>query len=68
MKSGRTVNIPDPADVAQMANALKTHIGWSVFWDKRYGVWRASEDDPSSDLYAENTNAQRVIAYVAAHS
>jgi hypothetical protein len=52
----------------RIASFFGIHIGWSVFWDKVHGVWRVSEDDPSSQLYAENKDAQRVIAYVAAHS
>jgi hypothetical protein len=41
---------------------------WSAFWDKEHGVWRVAEDDPSSDLYAESTDANAVIAYMKAHS
>ena len=41
---------------------------WSVFWDKRYGLWRAAEDDPDSDLYADAGNADTVIQYMTAHS
>lgn len=32
------------------------------------GVWRVSEDDPHSDLYAENADAKTVIDYMATHS
>lgn len=68
MKSGKTVNMPDPDDAFRVATFFGIHIGWSVFWDKGHGVWRVSEDDPASDLYVENADAQRVMAYVAAHS
>lgn len=47
---------------------LRDHPRWSVFWDKRYGLWRAAEDDPDSDLYAEAGNADTVIQYMSAHS
>jgi hypothetical protein len=67
LKAG-AVTVPDPDDVLRIASFFDIHIGWSFFWDKRHGVWRASEDDPSSDLYEENADAQRVIAYVTAHS
>jgi hypothetical protein len=67
MKSVGTVHVPDPDDALRIASFFDIHIGWSVFWDKRHGVWRASEDDPRSDLYEENADAQTVIAYVAAH-
>jgi hypothetical protein len=30
-------------------------------------VWRVTQDDPDSDLYAEHTDADAVIAYMAAH-
>ena len=32
------------------------------------GFWRVSEDDPHSDLYAENADAKTVIDYMATHS
>jgi hypothetical protein len=64
----RAANAPGPDDAFHIANFFSVHIGWSVFWDKRHGLWRASEDDPGSDLYEENADARRVIDYVAAHS
>lgn len=68
MIPGRVVTVPDPDDALRVARFFRIHIGWSVFWDKRHGVWRASEDDPGSDLYAENADGRQVIAYVTAHS
>jgi hypothetical protein len=68
MQDTAAVKLPDPDDVVRLASFFGIHIGWSVFWDKRHGVWRASEDDPRSDLYEENADAQEVIVYVAAHS
>jgi hypothetical protein len=68
MRSGEAVNIPGSDDALRIASFFGIHIGWSVFWDKRHGVWRVSEDDPRSDLYEENADALRVIAYVATHS
>jgi hypothetical protein len=68
MKSRRTVKVPAPDDASCIAAFFGIHAGWSVFWDKGHGVWRVSEDDPGSDLYAENADARRVMAYVAAHS
>jgi len=41
---------------------------WSVFWDKRYGVWRAAEDDPDSALYTESCDADTVIGYITTHT
>jgi len=35
-----------------------------VFWDKRYGVWRAAEDDPGSAAYAESPDLDAVIGYI----
>jgi transcriptional regulator with XRE-family HTH domain len=68
LRNDRVANLPDPGDAVRIADFAGDHIGWSVFWDKRYGVWRVSEDDPHSDLYAESKDAQQVIDYVAAHS
>jgi hypothetical protein len=64
----QAITLPNPDDVLRLACFFDTHIGWSIFWDKRHGVWRVSEDDPRSELYEENADAQRVIAYVATHS
>jgi hypothetical protein len=60
--------VPDPDDALRIASFFGITTGWSVFWDKRHGVWRVSEDDPNSDLYEENADARSVIDYVSAHS
>jgi hypothetical protein len=62
------IHMPAPDDAARIAAFLDSHTGWSAFWDKRHAVWRVSEDDPSSDLYAENADARIVIAYATTHS
>lgn len=61
-------HILPPGQAAQITSFLHDHPHWSVFWDKRYGIWRAAEDDPDSDLYAEHRNADAVIRYMTAHS
>ena len=58
--------LPDRDDVLRIAAFLDEHDGWSAFWDRRYGVWRVSEDDPDSELYAEDADAGRVIGYMSA--
>ena len=62
------INLPTPyAARAEHAPAfLSEHLCWSAFWDKRDGVWRVSENDPDSDLYAESGDADTVIAYMTA--
>lgn len=60
--------LPDHGDALRLAAFLESHPGWSAFWDKRDGVWRVTEDDPDSELYAESADAGTVIDYVAAHS
>jgi hypothetical protein len=45
---------------------LRGHPGWSAFWDKAYGVWRAAEDDPCSALYTETPDPAAVISYITA--
>ena len=50
---------PPAADVPRLAAFLDGHPGWSAFWDKRYGLWRAAEDDPGSVLYAETPVRRR---------
>jgi hypothetical protein len=61
------ISLPDPVDAARITDMIRQRPCWSVFWDKRHGVWRVSEDDPDSDLYAESRDASTVIRYVAAH-
>ena len=58
--------LPDRDDARRIAAFLDEHAGWSAFWDQRYGVWRVSEDDPGSELYAEDADAGRVIDYMRA--
>jgi anti-sigma regulatory factor (Ser/Thr protein kinase) len=58
--------LPDRDAARRIAAFLDEHAGWSAFWDKRFGVWRVSEDDPSSELYAEDADASRVISYMNA--
>jgi hypothetical protein len=60
--------IPPPAQAARITSFLRDHSRWSVFWDKRYGLWRAAEDDPDSDLYAEAASADTVIQYMTERS
>ena len=58
--------LPDRDAARRIAAFLDEHAGWSAFWDKRSGVWRVSEDDPGSELYAEDADAGRVIDYMRA--
>jgi hypothetical protein len=58
--------LPPPADVARISYFLRDHPWWSFYWGKKYGLWRVSEDDPDSDLYAESSDADIVISYVTA--
>lgn len=58
--------LPDRDAARRIAAFLDEQPGWSAFWDKRSGVWRVSEDDPGSELYAEDADASRVIDYVRA--
>ena len=39
----------------------------AVFWDKKYGAWRAAGDDPGSALYVESRDVDPVIGYIATH-
>lgn len=61
-------NLPTPYAAAHIAAFLSEHLCWSVFWDKRKGLWRAAEDDPDSDLHVESSDADIVIRYISAHS
>ncbi len=61
-------SLPRPEEAVQLSTVLQEHPRWSAFWDKRYRVWRVSEDDPDSDLYAESGDVDQVISYVMAHS
>ena len=60
--------LPDHGDALRIAAFLERNPGWSAFWDKRDGVWRVAEDDPTSELHAESADADGVLDYVALHS
>ena len=60
--------LPTPYAAAQIVGFLDSHLSWSAWWDKHYGLWRVAEDDPGSDLYAESRDADVVIQYMRAHS
>jgi hypothetical protein len=59
-------SLPTSEDAERLTAFLRKHRWWSVFWDKRYGLWRVAEDDPDSDLYAEG--ADTVLGYMTTHS
>jgi hypothetical protein len=61
-------SLPTPYAAARIAAFLAEHLSWSAFWDKREGVWRVSENDPDSELYAVSRDAGTVIRYMAANS
>ena len=61
-------DVPTPYAAAKIAAFLAEHLSWTAYWDKRHGLWRVSQDDPDSDLYAEAANADTVIEYMTAHS
>ena len=66
--SSSVTDLPAPEDVARMTGLLREYQQWSVFWDPRYHLWRAAEDDPDSDLYAESPDAATIIGYITLHS
>jgi hypothetical protein len=53
-------------DAARIHCFLADYPQWSAFWDKRFGVWCVAEDDPDPDLYAESSEADTVMDYIAA--
>jgi hypothetical protein len=59
---------PAPEDAARIAGIVREYQQWSVFWDPKYHLWRAAEDEPDSNLYVESADAARVITYITAHS
>jgi hypothetical protein len=61
-------SLPTPYAAARIAAFLAEHLSWSAFWDKREGVWRVSENDPDSELYAVSRDTDAVIRYMAANS
>jgi hypothetical protein len=62
------INLPTPYAAARVAAFLAEHLSWTAFWDKQEGVWRVSENDPDSELYAVSRDADTVIRYMSAHS
>ncbi len=62
------INLPTPYAAAQITAFLAEHPCWSAFWDKKDGVWRVSENDPDSELYAESRDADTVIRYMTTNT
>jgi hypothetical protein len=62
------ISLPTPYAAARVAAFLAEHLSWSAFWDKRDAVWRVSEDDPDSELYAVSRDAETVIRYMIANT
>jgi len=62
------IHLPTPYAAARIAAFLNDHPCWSAYWDKRSGLWRVTEDDTDSDLYAESQDADAVIRYMSTHS
>jgi len=58
---------PCPEDAARIAGFLHEHPSWSAFWDKHWALWRVTEDDPDSSLYAASADAGIVIGYMTRH-
>jgi hypothetical protein len=65
---GARLGPPAPDAAARVIRVVREHPCWSVFWDKRFGVWRVADDDPDSGLYAESSDADIVIGYIQAHA
>lgn len=61
-------SLPAPSASGKIAAFLAEHLYWTAYWDKQHGLWRVSQDDPDSDLYAESHDADAVIRYMSAHS
>ena len=40
-------SLPQREEAVRLSSVLQEHPRWSAFWDKRYRVWRVSEDDPT---------------------
>jgi hypothetical protein len=57
-----------PGQITQLTDFTRDNPQWSVFWDKRYRVFRVTEDNPDSELYEENEDPDKVLAYMAAHT
>ncbi len=64
----RMTFLPPFEDAARVSCFLADQPRWSVYWDKKYGLWRVAEDDPDSDLYAESSDADTAISYIVAHA
>jgi hypothetical protein len=61
-------NLTTPYAAAKIAAFLAEHLSWTAYWDKQHGLWRVSQDDPDSGLYATSRDADAVIEYMATHS
>jgi NADP-dependent 3-hydroxy acid dehydrogenase YdfG len=63
---GRLDVLVSNADISKIGPTAYLDVdGWQA---KNYGLWRVAEDDLDSDLYAETSDADTVIGYIAAHA
>jgi hypothetical protein len=44
----RVTVLPPPADAARVSCFLADQPRRSIYWDKKYGLWRVAEDDPEA--------------------
>ena len=56
----------NPDETRRLIDFMQQCPHWSVFYDKRHRLWRAAEDDPDSDLYAEASDVDTLIGYITA--
>jgi hypothetical protein len=66
-RAGTAAPRPSPEDAARIAGFVREQPSWSVFWDKQWALWRVTEDDPDSSLYADSADADIVIGYMTRH-
>ena len=63
MATGRPIE-----SAAPIASFLAEHVWPAGLLGQEVPVWRVSEDDPDSGLYAESRDVGAVISYTATHS
>jgi hypothetical protein len=61
-------SLPPATELAQLPAFLDDPPWWTAFWDKKYQLWRVTEDDADSDLYAESPDTAAILSYMTAHS
>ncbi len=60
----RMAVLPPPADAARVSRFLADQPRWSIYWDKKYGLWRVAEEGALADACLPGDRVELYLARV----